>query len=64
MVFGEPALRDAVNEFLIHFHLERAHQGVDHQVLVLGPEAGQQTGEIVCRERLGGLLKYYHRQAA
>jgi putative transposase len=62
--FGEPALRDAVNEFLIHYHGERAHQGLDHQILVPGPEAGQQTGEIVCRERLGGLLKYYHRQAA
>jgi hypothetical protein len=29
-----------------------------------GPEAGQQSGEIVGRERLSGLLKYYHRQAA
>jgi hypothetical protein len=22
------------------------------------------TGEVVCRERLGGFLKHYHRQAA
>ena len=41
-----------------------AHQGLDHQILEPGPEVGQQAGDIVCRERLGGLLKYYHRQAA
>jgi transposase InsO family protein len=62
--FGEPALREAVIDFLIHYHGERAHQGLDHKILQPGPEAGQQIGEIVCRERLGGLLKYYHRQAA
>ena len=61
--FGEPALREAVIDFLIHYHGERAHQGLDHKILQSGPEAGQQIGEIVCRERLG-LLKYYHRQAA
>jgi putative transposase len=64
ILFGETPLRETVNEFLIHYHGERAHQGLDHQILEPGPEAGQQEGEIVCRERLGGLLKYYHRQAA
>jgi hypothetical protein len=29
-----------------------------------GPEVGREDGAITCRERLGGLLKYYHRQAA
>jgi putative transposase len=62
--FGEKALRHAVEQFLIHYHSERAHQGLGHQILESGPEAGRQTGEIVCRERLGGLLKYYYRQAA
>jgi putative transposase len=62
--FGETALRETVNDFLIHYHGERPHQGLNHQILVPGPEAEQHTGKIVCRERLGGLLKYYHRQAA
>jgi putative transposase len=62
--FGEAALRETVNEFLIHYHRERPHQGMDHQILQPGPEVGQKTGVIACRERLGGLLKYYHRQAA
>jgi transposase InsO family protein len=62
--FGEAALRETVNEFVIHYHGERAHQGMDHQILQPGPEVGQKTGVIACRERLGGLLKYYHREAA
>jgi putative transposase len=62
--FGETALRETVNEFLVHYHGERPHQGLDHQILQPGPEVGQKMGVIACRERLGGLLKYYHRQAA
>ena len=29
-----------------------------------GEEVGQSDGEIECRERLGGVLRYYHRSAA
>ena len=64
LFFGEKALCRAVEQFLIHYHTERAHQGLSHQILEPGPEAGRPAGEIVCRERLGGMLKYYHRQAA
>jgi transposase InsO family protein len=62
--FGERALRRAVEQFLVHYHGERAHQGLDHQILEPRPEVGQKAGAIACRERLGGLLKYYHRQSA
>ena len=64
LFFGEKALRQTVEQFLIHYHSERAHQGLDHRILEPGPEAGRQMGEIACRERLGGLLKYYYRPAA
>jgi putative transposase len=64
ILFGETALRETVNQFVIHDHAERPHQGLDHRILQPGPEAGQQSGEIACRERLGGVLKYYHREAA
>jgi hypothetical protein len=30
-----------------------SHQGLDHRILLPGPEANQQTGETLCRERLG-----------
>jgi len=62
--FSEQALRRATNEFVLHFHAERNHQKLDHQIIQSGPEVGKQTGDIVCRERLGGVLKYYYRQAA
>jgi hypothetical protein len=29
-----------------------------------GDEVGRATGKVLCRERLGGLLKYYYREAA
>jgi putative transposase len=64
ILFGEKALSKATNEFLLHYHGERAHQGLDHQILQPGPEVGQEVGAIACRERMGGLFKYYHRQAA
>ena len=64
ILFGEAALCNAIEEFLAHYHRERAHQGLGHRMLEPGLEVGQQDGEIDCRERLGGLLKYYHRQAA
>ena len=62
--FSEMTLRETVNEYLMHYHRERAHQGLEHQILDPGPEAGQKVGPIVCRKRLGGLLNYYYRQAA
>ena len=62
--FSERSLRTATNEFVAHFHAERNHQGLDHRIIEPGNEVGQGTGGVFCRERLGGLLKYYHRQAA
>src|SRR5262249_39448072 len=62
--FSETALRRTVEEYLLHFHGERNHQGLDHRIPVPGPEVGRKEGELVCRERLGGYLKYYYRQAA
>jgi hypothetical protein len=62
--FGEKSLRRAVTAFLEHYHAERNHQGLDNQLIEPGSEVGQGAGKIECRERLGGLLKYYHRNAA
>ena len=62
--FGENSLRKAVKEYLTHYHEERNHQGLDHQIIEPGAEVDQSDGEIECRERLGGLLNYYYRKAA
>jgi hypothetical protein len=64
--FGEQSLWTAMREYLAHYHEERNHQGKDN--LLLFPAADHNTsradGEIQCRERLGGLLKYCCREAA
>ena len=62
--FGENMLRRAIGQFLLHYHEERNHQGLDNKIIEPKEEVGQGHGEIECRERLGGLLRYYHRKAA
>lgn len=66
ILFGESSLRHALAEQVIHFHQERNHQGKDN-VILFPQEAdrvGEDTGPIETRERLGGILKFYHRRAA
>ena len=65
ILFGEKSIRHVLNEYLAHYHAERPHQGKGNVILFPGPRAeGAADGTIACRERLGGLLKYYERQAA
>src|SRR5215813_6620502 len=64
ILFGEDSLRHALKEYVTHFHAERNHQGKGN--VLLFPAVSQDTegaGSIRCRERLGGLLKYYEREA-
>ena len=60
ILFSERALRKTVEHYLTHFHQERPHQGIGNKIID-PPEQG--GGEIVCHERLGGLLKSYRRAA-
>jgi len=65
ILFGEDALRKVLKEYGTHYHQERHHQGKGNELLL--PRArkeGWGTNPICSRERLGGLLKYYHREAA
>ena len=63
ILFGEPALRTTLRAYLDHFHGERNHQGKDNLLLFPTDEIPSE-GVVRCRERLGGLLKFYHRAAA
>ena len=63
ILFGEPALRTALRAYTEHFHGDRNHQGKDNLLLFPREEIGR-TGPVRCRDRLGGLLKFYHRAAA
>jgi putative transposase len=62
--FGESSLRQAVCQFLEHYHAERNHQGLGNRLINAGGEVGRRAGEVHCRERLGGVLRYYYRPAA
>jgi len=66
ILFGESSLRRAVTAFVEHYHRERNHQGKENILLFPAAEhrAGSRDGKVRCEERLGGLLKYYHREAA
>jgi putative transposase len=65
ILFGEAALCRALHEYVEHYHHERNHQGKGN--VLLFPAVSQdfeRAGPMRCRERLGGLLKYYEREAA
>jgi putative transposase len=65
ILFGERALQHALTEYVAHFHQERPHQGRGNVVLIPAPRQAEiWPGPLQCRERLGGLLKYYDREAA
>jgi putative transposase len=65
ILFGENALWHVLKEYVAHYHEERPHQGKGNVILFPSAQPDQGPEEpIWCRERLGGLLKYYHRQAA
>ena len=62
--FGEDSLRSAIREFVAHYHEERNHQGLDNRLIFpLEPAAGSK-GTVQRRQRLGGMLNYYYREAA
>ncbi len=61
---SENHLRHAVTEFVRHYYEERPHQGLNNSLIDPDETAGRTIGSLVCRERVGGVLRYYHREAA
>ena len=64
ILIGEGSLRRAIAEFMVHYHTERNHQSLENKIIRPEFAAFPSAGEVQCRERLGGLLRYYYRQAA
>ena len=64
--FSEESLRRALKEYSTHYHEERNHQGKNNCLLFPTSYANRDNkeGEIKCRSRLDGVLKYYYRAAA
>jgi putative transposase len=64
ILFGENSLRQAMREYVAHYHAERNHQGKSNILLFPQTTETHRDKPVECRERLGGLLRYYHRAAA
>ena len=66
ILWGEGSLRRALHHYEAHYHEERNHQGKGNRLLfpLPTPVVVDERNTVRCRERLGGLLKYYERQAA
>jgi len=60
---GEGHLRELIREYMAHYHAERPHQGLGG-ALIQPSNDHAADGPLVRRERLGGLLNYYYREAA
>ena len=62
LFLNERQVRRVLREYLAHYHEERAHQGLDGQLI--HPRPMLVEGDVACRKRLGGLLRHYYRAAA
>jgi hypothetical protein len=65
ILFGEASLRRALHEYIEHHHFERNHQGRGNLLLFPSSDVplNPKSRTVRCRDRLGGLLKFYSRVA-
>jgi transposase InsO family protein len=64
ILIGEASLHRAASQFVLHYHAERNPQGLENKIIQPEFPVFPDEGEVVCRKRLGGLLRYYYREAA
>ncbi|MCP5043553.1 MAG: transposase, partial [bacterium] len=61
ILFGCAHLERRLRKCAAHYNLERPHQGIGNRLIAGSKDSG--NGEVIVSERLGGLLKHYHRAA-
>ena len=61
---GERHLRQIVQQFVTHYHQERPHQSLGNKLIEPMNNNAANSGRVVRRQRLGGVLNFYHREAA
>jgi hypothetical protein len=60
ILLGECSLRRVLAQYVTHYHEERNHQGKNNLLLFPAPATQCRRGtKIFCKQRLGGLLRYY-----
>jgi putative transposase len=65
ILIGERSLCHVLSEYVEHHHAERPHQGKGNVILFPSAQVEPDAhSPVERRERLGGLLNYYHRKAA
>ena len=64
ILFGEGSVRRAIHEFVLHYHHQRNHQGLDNRLIIQEQLVAYSAAAVQCRSRLGGMLNYYYGQAA
>jgi hypothetical protein len=66
VLFSQASIKRALQQYLIHYHEERNHQGKGNALLFPSQArpVGSEQGSVQCQQRLVGLQKYYYRQAA
>jgi putative transposase len=62
--FGEDHLRLAVREYLAHYHTERNHQDLKNALIIPSKLPTDLKAKVERKQRLGGTLCYYFRDAA
>ena len=64
MFFGQASLEHAVRQYMTHYHTERNHQGLENRLPRPASVSAPPHHTVRRRQRLGGMLSYYHRAAA
>jgi putative transposase len=64
IVFGQRHLAHLVREYVRYYHEHRPHQALGNEPLTPTDSPAPSEGQILCDERLGGVLKHYYRRAA
>jgi putative transposase len=63
ILFGERHVRHVIDEAVAYYNIDRPHQGMGNRRLTQPAQPPPKEGIVKCRQRLGGLLKSYYRQA-
>lgn len=65
ILFGQRHARYVIDQYVEHYNKERPHKGLGYlRPVEPDDEPPWRDGPVLCKERLGGLLKSYYRQAA
>jgi putative transposase len=64
LILGKRSLSYVIEQYLVHYHAERNHQGLDNQLIAPALDSKNHSGQVRRRALLGGLLSHYYHDAA